>query len=157
MGLLNKIALSNVGSTFYKWSATDKGQKFLSQKLPGFETVVASSLYVASTYHQYRKGTLDERRHNLLQTQNILSGVAGYTVGAFASKKSSNYINNTLIPNLKPELIPDAHKVRMGLQVAIPIITTALIVRGIIPAILAWISAKREERKAEQKRLDKLA
>lgn len=154
MGWLDKIASTDICQRFYKWGATEKGQRFLAERLPSVETVVASSLYVASTYHQYKKGNVDKRRHSLLQCQNVLSGVCGFTIGSWASKKTSNYINNKVMPDLKPELIPDIHKVKMGLQVAIPLVTTCLIVRGVIPAVLAWISAKREEKIAEKKALE---
>lgn len=150
VNLLNRIALSNIGTRFYKWSASSKGQAFLTQRLPGIETIVASSLYIASTRYQGYKGNIDPRRESLLQSQNVLSGVVGYVLGSWASKKSTNYINNKIIPDLNPRIIPDIHKVKLGLQVFLPIFFTALAVRGLIPACLAWVSGKIEEYKASR-------
>ena len=111
---LNKIANSKWGTKFYKWSTTEKGQRFLSTRLPGLETVTATALYIYSTA---QRKEIPDRQRNMLQTQNVASGVVGYFLGSFASSKVANYIDKTLIPNLDSKLIPDVHKVKMGLQV----------------------------------------
>ena len=145
---LSKLAKSNWGTKFYKWSTTEKGQRFLTTRLPGLETITATALYVYSTA---QRKEIPDRQRNMLQTQNVASGVVGYFLGSFASSRVANYIDKTLIPNLDAKVIPDVHKVKMGLQVGLPIFITALLMRCIIPSIVAWGSGKWEEYKANKR------
>ena len=145
---LTKWAKSDLGTKFYKWSTTEKGQRFLTTRLPGLETLTATVLYVYSTA---KRKEIPDRQRSMLQTQNIASGIVGYFLGSYASSKVSNYLDKTLIPNLDPKVVPDVHKVKMGLQVGLPILITAVLMRGIIPSIVAWGSGKWEEYKASKK------
>ena len=55
---------------------------------------------------------------------------------------------------MKPEVIPDAHKIMGAIKVATPIATTAMLMRFILPVATAFASGEIEEYKSKKKKLD---
>lgn len=147
---LEKFATSKVGSKLYSWAASEKGQKWLYETLPTLETIVATSCYVYATERQ----KLSRREKNVLQWQNVLPAIAGMAIGTYLNRKVFNFGEN-IIKHLKPELVPDAHKIMGGIRVATPIFTTALLMRWALPVATAFISGEIEEYKSQKnKKLD---
>lgn len=157
MGLIQKIALSKWGQKFYKYATDPKNEKFFATTLPSLETVVATSCYVWATA---RQKDIDEDRRALLQWQNVGSGVVGFCLGSWLNRKSYNYVEK-IIPKIKPELIPDVHKVVTGLRVGIPALVTMLLMRCVAPSVTAYLSGKAEEvrraKRDEKKKLNVVA
>ena len=143
---LEKFATSKIGTKLYKWASTDKGQKWLCESLPTLETVVATSCYVYAT----EKQKLSRREKNVLQWQNVLTALVGMAAGTYLNRKIFAFGEN-VIKNLKPEVIPEAHKIMGGIRVATPIFTTALLMRWALPVATAFISGEIEEKKARKK------
>ena len=148
VGALNRFANSNLGLKLYKWASSEKGQKWLYNSLPTLETVTATICYVYATERQ--KG-LNRREKNVLQWQNVLPALIGMAMGTYLNRKVFNF-GETIIKNLKPELVPDAHKIMGGIRVATPIFTTALLMRWALPVATAFISGEIEEFKSRRKK-----
>lgn len=150
--LINAFAKSKTGTKLYKWAASPKGQKFLYNTMPTMETVVSTGLYIASTEHQKN---LERREKNVLQWQNVLSGVLGVTLGSFLNKKVFNF-GEKIIKHIDPQKVPDAHKIMGAVRVSLPLVTTAVLMRFALPTITAYISGVMEERRAKAKEKAKL-
>ena len=60
------------------------------------------------------------------------------------NKKVSKYAEK-VIPHIDPKLIPDVHKVVNGFKILAPLATTCLLMRCLIPSVVAWFSGKAEE------------
>ena len=146
---LNKFATSKAGLRLYKWASSEKGQKWLYESLPTLETVVATSCYVYATERQ----DLSRREKNVLQWQNIIPAIVGVVAGTYLNKKVFNF-GEAIIKRLKPEVVPEAHKIMGGIRVATPICTTALIMRFILPVATAFLSGEIEERRSQKKKLN---
>jgi hypothetical protein len=147
VGALNRFANSKLGLKLYKWASSEKGQQWLYNSLPTLETVVATSCYVYATERQ--KG-LNRREKNVLQWQNVLPAVIGMIIGTYLNRKVFNF-GEAIIKHLKPELVPDAHKIMGGIRVATPICTTALLMRWALPVATAFVSGEIEEFKSKRK------
>ena len=146
---INKFATSAMGTKLYKWAASEKGQKWLCESLPTLETITATSCYIYATERQ----DLSRREKNVLQWQNVIPAVIGILVGSYLNKKVFKFGEN-IIKNLKPEVIPDAHKIMGAIKVATPIATTAMLMRFILPVATAFASGEIEEYKSKKKKLD---
>ena len=141
MGLIQKVALSNLGQRFYRYAADPRNESFFNNTLPSLETIVSTICYCWATHKQK---DIDPDRRALLQWQNVGSGVVGFLVGSWANRKVSNYAEK-IIPHIDPKIVPDVHKVIGGLKVGLPIVTTGILMRCIAPSIIAWFSGKAEE------------
>jgi hypothetical protein len=108
---------------------------------------------VASTEHQKN---LERREKNVLQWQNVLSGVLGATIGTILNRKVFAF-GDKIIANIDPKKVPDAHKIMGAVRVALPLFTTALLMRFTLPVITAYASGVIEEYRAKNKRLDVIA
>lgn len=154
--ILAGIGDSRVSQKFYKWAANPKNEKFLNQKLPQLETVVATGCYMASTAKQKN---IDKDRRDMLQIQNVASGVAGICIASALSKKVSDF-GEKVIQGLDPEKIPPekGKQIATGLRVGIPLVTTAFVMRLVIPSAIALFSGKVmdkvREKREERKKLD---
>lgn len=144
---ISSFAKSKVGTKLYKWSASDEGRKFLCNTLPTLETVVATTCYVVSTEQQ--KG-LDRREKNVLQWQNVIPGIIGIAAGTYLNKKVFAF-GDKVIKHLDPKKVPDAHKTMGALRVALPLCTTALLMRWCLPVATAFISGEIEEYRNKKK------
>ena len=105
----------------YKWAASEKGQKWLCNSLPTCETILSTAIYVASTEHQKN---LERREKNVLQWQNVLSGVLGATIGTILNRKVFAF-GDKIIANVDPQKVPDAHKIMGAVRVALPLFNKA--------------------------------
>ena len=75
-------------------------------------------------------------------------------VGTFLNRQVFKF-GEKVIENLKPELVPDAHKIMGGIRVALPLVTTAILMRWALPVATAFLSGEIEEYKSKKnKKLD---
>ena len=147
---LEKFATCGVGTKLYKWASSEKGQKWLYESLPTLETALATSCYVVATERQ----DLSRREKNILQWQNVLPALVGMAVGTFLNRQVFKF-GEKVIENLKSELVPDAHKIMGGIRVALPLVTTAILMRWALPVATAFLSGEIEEYKSKKnKKLD---
>ena len=147
------FAKTKLGTRIYKWAVSEKGQKFLYNGMPVMETAVATTLYVIATEKQ---NNLNRREKNVLQWQNVLSGVLGMSLGIYLNRKVFKF-GDKIISKLDPAKIEDIHKIQGATRVLLPIATTALIMRFLAPVVTAYVSGVMEERKAEKQKLNLLA
>lgn len=147
------FAKTKTGTKLYKWAASEKGQKWLCNSLPTCETILSTAIYVASTEHQKN---LERREKNVLQWQNVLSGVLGATIGTILNRKVFAF-GDKIIANIDPKKVPDAHKIMGAVRVSLPLISTALLMRFALPVITAYVSGVIEEYRAKNKKLDVIA
>ena len=153
--ILESIAKSKPGQKFYKWCASPGKDVFLNNTLPQIETVFATGCYILSTE---RQKNIDRDRKNLLQIQNVGSGIVGLAMGTAAnhwvSKKADGIIQHLDPTKLDPKAL---RKVSTGLRVALPILSTAICMRFLIPTAIACFSGKAMDKvreKREQQKLD---
>ena len=144
------FAKTKTGTKFYKWAASEKGQHFLCNTLPTCETFVSTAIYIGST--EYQKN-LDRREKNVLQWQNVLSGGLGIAVGTYLNRKVFAF-GDKIIEHVDPKKVPDAHKIMGAIRVALPLATTAILMRWCFPVITAFISGEIEEYRAKKNKLD---
>ena len=138
--ILTKVAKSNVGQKFYKWASQVESEKFLNNTLPQVETILATGCYVWSTALQ---DGIDEDRRSLLQIQNIGSGVVGLFASSWANSKISKY-EEKIISQLDTKKIDpkSIRQISAGLRVGLPILTTGICMRFLIPSVIALFSGK---------------
>ena len=141
------FAKTEVGTRFYKWAASEKGQKFTATTLPTLESVAAGVCYVAATECQKN---LDRREKNVLQWQNVLSSICGITIGSYLNKKAFDF-GEKVIKHLDPNKVPDLHKSQGAIRVLGSIVLTALTMRFAMPVITAFASGEIEERRSKNK------
>ena len=151
MGLIQKIALSDLGQKFYRFAANPKNEKFFNNTLPTLESLLSGGVYIWATA---RQKNIDERRRHLLQVQNVLTTLGGVCLGQFVNRKVSDYAEK-VIPYIKEECVrKDLHKVVTGLKIFLPLIGTACIMRLGLPVLASIISGKVEEKRYEKKGLN---
>ena len=160
--LLANIAKTKPAEKFFKWAGKPGSDQFLNNTLPQVETVLSTACYVWSTA---RQKNIEKDQKDLLQIQNIGSGLVGLAVGSYANRKVSKF-GEALIKELDPKKIdPKAiRQISSGIRVALPLAMTGVIMRLGIPTILAlfsgkWMDKVRENRKVPtgQIKLDKKA
>ena len=144
------FAKTEAGTKLYKWAASPKGEKFLCNTMPTLETILSTAIYVASTEKQKK---LNRREKNVLQWQNVLSGVLGATLGTILNKKVFAF-GDKIIENLDPTKIEDPHKIRGAIRVLTPILMTAVLMRFALPTATAYVSGVIEENRGQKKKLD---
>ena len=142
---IKAFAESKIGTKLYKWAASEKGQKWLCNSLPTCETVLSTVIYIGSTEHQKN---LDRREKNVLQWQNILSGVLGAIAGTYLNRKVFAF-GDEILKYVDPKKVPDVHKVQGAVRVLLPLLTTALLMRFCAPVITAYASGEIEERRSK--------
>ena len=143
--MISKIAKSKKGVKFYEWAASDKGQKWLCRQLPTLETVAATTCYVYAT----EKQDLSRREKNVLQWQNVLPACVGIAVGSYLNKKVFEF-GEEIIKHIDTKLVQDSHKIMGAIKVATPILTTALLMRFVLPVVTAFISGEIEEKRSKK-------
>lgn len=139
--IFTKIANSEWGKKFYKKVLDPKSEGFLNYVTPVLETALVSSFYIASTAMQKK---IDKDSKQALQWQNVLSGVTSVAI-SIPMNKGVSKLADKVSEHLKPELIPDCHKVVNGLKVGLPILSSLLISRFLIAVALVPISSKIRE------------
>ena len=144
------FAKTKTGTKLYKWAASPKGQEFLYNTMPTLETILSTTIYVAATEKQRK---LNRREKNVLQWQNVLSGVLGATLGTILNRKVFAF-GDKIIENLDSKKITDPHKIKGAIRVLTPIFMTALLMRFALPTATAYVSGVIEENRAQKKKLD---
>lgn len=132
---------------FYKNVCNPKHDAFFNNTLPTLESVASTICYVVSTSKQK---DIPKAQKNVLQWQNVLSGVAGVAIGSVANRKVTQFADK-LIPLIDKEHIEDVHKVITGIKVALPLITTALLMRLVMPVVVAQASTMIEDHRRAKK------
>ena len=133
---------------FYKKACDPKHDAFFNNTLPTLESVASTLCYVVATKKQ-RDIPRDQK--NVLQWQNVLSGVAGVAIGSVLNRKVTGFANK-LIPLINKEHIEDVHKVIAGTKVVLPLIATALLMRLVLPVIVAQTSTMIEDYRRNKKK-----
>ena len=138
--ILSNVGNSRTGQKFFKWAVNPANEKILNQTLPQVETVVATGCYMISTAKQKN---IDKDRKDMLQIQHIASGVVGLTLATAMSNKIGKF-GEAVIEQLDPKKIPskELDGISSGIRVGIPLITTALCLRFLIPSAIAMFSGK---------------
>ena len=144
------FAKTKVGTRFYKWAASEKGQRFTATTLPTLESVAAGTMYVIATECQ---NNLDRREKNVLQWQNVLSSICGISIGSYLNKKAFDF-GEKIIKHVDPKKVPDVHKSQGAIRVLGSIFMTALTMRYAMPVITAFASGEIEEYRNNKKKLD---
>lgn len=132
---------------FYKKACDPKHDTFFNNTLPTLESVASTICYVVATE---KTGDIPREQKNVLQWQNVLGGVAGVAIGSVLNRKVTGFANK-LIPLINKEHIEDVHKVITGTKVVLPLITTALLMRLVMPVIVAQASTMIEDHRRAKK------
>ena len=133
---------------FYKKACDPKHDAFFNNTLPTLESVSSTLCYIVSTEKQQ---DIPREQKNVLQWQNVLSGVAGVAIGSVLNRKVTGFANK-LIPLINKEHIEDVHKVIAGTKVVLPLITTALLMRLVLPVIVTQTSTMIEDHRRNKKK-----
>ena len=133
---------------FYKKACDPKHDAFFNNTLPTLETAVSTAFYCFATEKQK---DIPREQKNVLQWQNVLSGVAGMAIGSVANRKVTKFANK-LVPLIDKEHVEDVHKVVAGTKVVLPLIATALLMRLIMPVVVAQASTMIEDHRRAKKK-----
>ena len=152
--ILSGMGNSNLGQRFYTWAAKPGSDKILNRTLPQIETVIATGFHVLATARQ----DIDKDRKNLLQIQNVGTGLAGLTLGTALSMGIGKF-GEKVIDNLDPQKIPPEklNQIRAGMRIGIPTTTMCFCMRFLLPSVVALFSGKVMDKvrdKREQKKID---
>ncbi len=135
---------------FYKKACDPKNAGFFNNTLPTLETLASTACYVVATE---RRKDIPREQKNVLQWQNVLSGIAGMAVGSYMNRKVSKFANE-LAPKIDKKIC-DVHKVEAGLKVGLPLLATALIMRFVMPIVTTQASTMIEDyRRAKKAKLN---
>ena len=132
---------------FYKKACDPKHDAFFNNTLPTLETVASTLCYIVSTEKQ---NGIPREQKNVLQWQNVLSGVAGVAIGSVANRKVTKFANK-LVPLIDKEHVEDVHKVVAGIKVVLPLTATALLMRLVMPVVVAQASTMIEDHRRAKK------
>ena len=138
---------SKTMQNFYKKACDPKHDAFFNNTLPTLESVASTICYVVSTSKQK---DIPKAQKNVLQWQNVLSGVAGVAIGSVANRKVTKFANK-LVPLIDKEHVEDVHKVVAGTKVVLPLIATALLMRLVMPVVVAQASTMIEDHRRAKK------
>ena len=132
---------------FYKNACDPKHDAFFNNTLPTLESVASTLCYIVSTEKQ---DGIPREQKNVLQWQNVLSGVAGIAIGSVANRKVTKFANK-LVPLIDKEHVEDVHKVVAGIKVVLPLTATALLMRLVMPVVVAQASTMIEDHRRAKK------
>lgn len=145
-----RVASSKTGEKIYKNILDPKKDDFWNITAPIIETSVASTAYIANC----AVSDIPRKEKKALQYQNVLSWVASIAISIPLNRKL-NKTAKAIEKQLKPEIIPDFHKVKQGLGIGLPLVATIILNRALIPAILVPISSVLRDKDDERlKKLD---
>ena len=152
--IFENFAKSKTGQKIYKWACERKSEHFLNNTLPQVETVLSTACYVWSTAKQKN---IEKDQRDLLQIQNVGSGLIGLAIGSWANRKVGK-LGEDIIKDLDPKkLDPKAiRKISTGLRVGLPIMSTAIVMRFLLPSLLAGFSGKLMDKAREKRQQQKL-
>ena len=134
---------------FYKKACDPKNANFFNNTLPTLETLASTACYMVATEKQK---DIPREQKNVLQWQNVLSCVGGMAVGSWLNRKVTK-VANELAPKIDKSIC-DVHKVEAGLKVGLPLMATAVLMRCIVPTVVAQASTMIEDRRREKQKLD---
>lgn len=143
---LVKFANSNVGENLYRWGSTSKGKQFLCQSLPLIDTALATASRVYAT----EKQDLSRREKNVLQAGHIVPAIFGIGIGSVLNRKVYS-LADKVAEKLDPKKVKDIPKIRGALRVGLPLLSTALLMRLVLPVATSFVSGEIEERRAKKK------
>ena len=132
---------------FYKKACDPKHDAFFNNTLPTHESVASTICYVKK---KKKTGDIPREQKNVLQWQNVLSGVAGVAIGSIANRKVTKFANK-LVPLIDKEHVEDVHKVIAGTKVVLPLIATTLLMRLVMPVVVAQASTMIEDHRRAKK------
>ena len=152
--IFENFAKSKTGQKIYKWACEPKSEHFLNNTLPQVETVLSTACYVWSTAKQKN---IEKDQRDLLQIQNVGSGLIGLAICSLANRKVGK-LGEDIIKDLDPKkLDPKAiRKISTGLRVGLPIMSTAIVMRFLLPSLLAGFSGKLMDKAREKRQQQKL-
>ena len=133
---------------FYNKACDPKHDAFFNNTLPTLESVASTLCYIVSTEKQ---NGIPREQKNVLQWQNVLSGVAGIAIGSVANRKVTKFANK-LVPLIDKEHVEDVHKVVAGIKVVLPLTATALLMRLVMPVVVAQASTMIEDHRRAKKK-----
>lgn len=150
--ILSGIGNSSKGQQFFKWASQASSEKFLNNTIPQLETLLATGCYVYSTSKQKN---IDKEQRDLLQIQNVASGIVGITIASVANRAIGRF-GDSVIKHLDTNKInPNSIKqISTGLRIGLPIATTAFCMRFLIPSCIALFSGKVMDKIREKRKLD---
>lgn len=151
--IIENFANSNTGKKIYKWAVNPDKEHFLNNTLPQVETVLSTACYVWSTAKQKN---IEKDQRDLLQIQNIGSGIVGIGVASWANRKVGK-LGEAVIKDLDPKKVDPKtiKKITSGIRVAIPLAVTSCIMRLAIPSVLAAVSGKMMDKVRSKRQEDK--
>lgn len=136
--IFDNIAKSKTGQKIIGWATQPKGERFFNNTLPTLETAVTTGIYIWSTAKQ----DIPKQQKEVLQWQNVLSGVAGMVVGSVANRWISKK-SEEIIKDLDPQKInqESMKTLSRGIRVLAPLATTCLLMRLIMPVAVSSLSS----------------
>lgn len=150
--ILERFAKSKTGQKVYKWACKPKSEEFLNSSLPQIETGLSTLCYIVSTE---RQKNLDRDEKNVLQIQNVGSGAIGIAIGSAANRKVGKF-GEEVIKHLDTKKVDpkSIRQISTGIRIILPIVSTALLMRLVLPTITAGLSGKIMDRVREKRKLD---
>lgn len=146
---LTGLARSEAGQNFFRWATTEKGKSSLCTKMPLVETVIATASRVYATEKQKN---LSRREKNVLNAGHTVPAVFGIFIGSKLNKKVYD-MADIITSYLDPKKVKDIPIIKNALRVALPIFSTALLMRLALPVTTSFVMGEIEEYK-EKKKLD---
>ena len=134
---------------FFKKVCDPKYESFFNNTLPTIETGLSTMCYIVATEKQK---DIPREQKNVLQWQNVLSGVAGMAIGTYLNRQVTKFAN-ALAPKIDKNLF-DVHKVAGGIKVGLPLLMTAILMRTISPIVVAQASSMIEDHRRAKNKLD---
>lgn len=144
---LTGLARSEVGQNFFRWATTEKGKSSLCTKMPLVETVIATASRVYATE---RQKNLSRREKNVLNAGHTVPAVFGILIGSKLNKKVYD-MADVIASYLDPKKVKDIPIIKNALRVALPIFSTALLMRLALPVTTSFVMGEIEEHKAKKK------
>lgn len=147
--IFESFAKSKLGQNLYKHCVGEKADNFLNNTLPTVETIFSTACYCYATA---KRKEIPKDQRDLLQWQNVLSGLAGVTLGTVANRWISKQTDK-IVKDIDPKVLdPKAlRKVSTGLRIITPIIATGVIMRFLLPTITAGVSGKIMDKQREKR------
>ena len=147
---LTGIAKSEAGQNFFKWATTESGKNSLCTGMPLVESVIATASRVYATEKQKN---LSRREKNVLDAGHTVPAVFGVLIGSKLNKKVYD-LADKVSDNLDPKKVNDIPLVKNALRVCLPIGTTAILMRLVLPVTTSFVTGEIEEYKARKRKLD---
>lgn len=146
---LTGLAKSEAGQNFFRWATTEKGKSSLCTGMPLVETVIATASRVYATEKQKN---LSRREKNVLNAGHTVPAVFGVLIGSKLNRKVYDMADK-ISEYLDPKKVKDIPTIKNALRVTLPIFSTAILMRLVLPVATSFVSGEIEEKRTK-KRLD---